>query len=45
MDGFNSTLGSLTGSGTLFNSSLTSVTLNVGFDNSSTTFSGQIERL
>ena len=38
------TIGSLAGAGTVTNTSTTARTLNVGFDNSNTTFSGSIAR-
>ncbi|NBS01305.1 MAG: hypothetical protein EBS72_03980, partial [Rhizobiales bacterium] len=44
MNGLATTWGSLAGSGRVFNSSTTAATLTVGYDNSSTIFSGQIMR-
>ncbi len=42
--GATTTWGSLAGSGSVFNSSTTAATLVIGYDNTSTTFSGQFER-
>ncbi|GEP44951.1 autotransporter-associated beta strand repeat-containing protein [Brevifollis gellanilyticus] len=44
LNGLATTWGSLAGSGTVFNSSTTAATVTFGFDNTSTTFSGQIAR-
>jgi autotransporter-associated beta strand protein len=44
LNGATTVWGSLAGSGTVFNSSTTAATLTVGFDNTSTTFSGQLKR-
>lgn len=44
LNGLTATWGSLSGSGTVFNSSQNATTLTVGFDNTSTSFSGQIVR-
>lgn len=44
LNGVATTWGSLAGAGTVFNSSATANTLTVGFDNTSTTFSGQVAR-
>ena len=44
MNGLATTWGSLAGSGRVFNNSTTAATLTVGYDNSSTIFSGQIMR-
>ncbi|NBV85336.1 MAG: hypothetical protein EBS01_03515, partial [Verrucomicrobia bacterium] len=44
LNGFSSFVASLTGSGVITNSSTTAGSLTVGYDNSSTTFSGQIQR-
>ena len=41
LNGQNTTIGALSGSGTVLNSSTTGTTLTVGFDDRSTTFSGQ----
>ena len=40
LDGFNNTIGSLSGTGTVLNSSATAATLTVGHDNTDTTFAG-----
>ncbi len=44
LNGFSTTLGSLSGSGTVTNVVANTQTLTVGFDNSNTTFSGQFSR-
>jgi autotransporter-associated beta strand protein len=43
LDGFNNTIGSLSGTGTVLNSSATAATLTVGHDNTNTTFAGIIK--
>ncbi|MGB8169481.1 MAG: autotransporter-associated beta strand repeat-containing protein [Chthoniobacteraceae bacterium] len=44
LNGLSTTLGSLEGSGTVFNSSATAGTLTVGFDNTPSTFTGTFRR-
>jgi autotransporter-associated beta strand protein len=43
LNGFNNTVGSLSGTGTVFNDGATPATLTVGNDNSNSTFSGVLE--